>query len=84
MLRSYGELIKRVPILKYLIESGDAEALETLYKNVRILGHVALFSVNEKCSYAKDLIWREATILESLNLLSSNGSTTFMGHRTLH
>jgi hypothetical protein len=37
MLRSYGELIKRVPIVKGLVESGNAEALETLYKNVSIL-----------------------------------------------
>jgi hypothetical protein len=48
MQRSYDELIKRVPILKYLIDNGDAEALETLYKNVRILEHVAVFSVNKR------------------------------------
>jgi hypothetical protein len=35
MLRSYAELIKRVPLLKHLVEGGDAEALEVLYKNVR-------------------------------------------------
>jgi len=37
MLRSYDELIKRVPLVKYLVEDGDVEALEALYKNVRIL-----------------------------------------------
>jgi hypothetical protein len=35
MLRSYDELITRVPLLKYLIEDGDVEALETIYRNVR-------------------------------------------------
>lgn len=46
MRRSYRELIKKVPILKYLVESDDAEALEMLYKNVRIPGHLTVFSVN--------------------------------------
>jgi hypothetical protein len=82
MLRSYAELVRRVPLLNFVIESGDAEALETLYKNVRI-SFVAMFSVNENSSYVMDLIWREAMIQESSNLLSSNGSTIFMGLRTL-
>jgi hypothetical protein len=34
MLRSYGELIKRIPLLKHLRDNGDAEALAALYKNV--------------------------------------------------
>jgi hypothetical protein len=37
MLRSYDELIKRVPLVKHLVASGNAEVLEALYKNVRIL-----------------------------------------------
>jgi hypothetical protein len=37
MLQSYIELIKRVPLLKTLGDSGDVDALETLYKNVSIL-----------------------------------------------
>jgi hypothetical protein len=35
MLRSYDELIRRVPLLKHMVEEGEAEALEALYKNVR-------------------------------------------------
>ncbi len=34
MLRSYSTLITRIPLIKILVENGDMEALETLYKNV--------------------------------------------------
>lgn len=34
LIRSYEELVKRVPLLKDLSEQGDAESLEVLYKNV--------------------------------------------------
>jgi hypothetical protein len=37
MIRSYQELVKRVPLLKDLSEQGDIESLELLYKNVRPL-----------------------------------------------
>jgi hypothetical protein len=36
MLRSYGELIKRIPLVKSLVEDGTAETLEALYKNVSV------------------------------------------------
>ena len=36
MLRSYGELIKRMPLIKSLVEDGSAETLEVLYKNVSV------------------------------------------------
>jgi hypothetical protein len=36
MIRSYEELVKRVPLLKDLSEQGDAESLEVLYKNVSV------------------------------------------------
>ncbi len=34
ILRSYSTLITRIPLIKILVENGDVEALETLYKNV--------------------------------------------------
>lgn len=34
MLRSYHELVMRIPLVKNLVEVGDAEALEALYRNV--------------------------------------------------
>jgi hypothetical protein len=34
MIRSYEELIKCIPLLKDLMEQGDAESLNVLYKNV--------------------------------------------------
>ena len=37
MLRSYGELIKRMPLIKSLVEDGSAETLEVLYKNVSVV-----------------------------------------------
>jgi hypothetical protein len=33
-MRSYKELIKRIPLIKVLAEQGEGDALETLYKNV--------------------------------------------------
>jgi hypothetical protein len=38
MLRSYNELITRVPLIKILTESGDAESLDSLYRNVSVSG----------------------------------------------
>lgn len=83
MLRSYAELVKRVPLLNLVVENGDTEALEALYKNV-LSFFVTMSNANEICSYAKDLTWREVTTLESSSLLSSNGSMTFMDIRPLH
>jgi hypothetical protein len=34
MIRSYEELVKCIPLLKDLMEQGDAESLDVLYKNV--------------------------------------------------
>lgn len=34
MIRSYEELVKSIPLLKDLMEQGDAESLDVLYKNV--------------------------------------------------
>jgi hypothetical protein len=34
LMRSYRELIKRIPLVKTLIERGEIESLEALYKNV--------------------------------------------------
>jgi hypothetical protein len=34
LMRSYRELIKRIPLVKTLVEQGEIESLEALYKNV--------------------------------------------------
>lgn len=34
MARSYKVLIKQIPLIKTLVENGDADALENLYRNV--------------------------------------------------
>jgi hypothetical protein len=58
MIRSYRELIKRVPLLKDLSEQGDAESLEALYKNVSPLSYHCSHSFHAKFgSYAKVPIW---------------------------
>jgi len=36
-MKSYEELVKRIPLVKTLVEEGEAEALEALYKNVGTL-----------------------------------------------
>ena len=34
MQQGYSELIKRVPLVKSLVEQGDVDALSALYRNV--------------------------------------------------
>lgn len=35
MLRAYESLVNYVPLIKRLVEQGDAGSLDALYKNVR-------------------------------------------------
>lgn len=63
MARSYDQLVKHMAIVKTLVEQGDTQALENLYRNVRI------FTVTNICSFislyfsfAKDPTWLEATM----------------------
>jgi hypothetical protein len=58
MIRSYRELIKRVPLLKDLSEQGDASSLKLLYKNVSPLSHYYSHSFNTTVgSCAKEPTW---------------------------
>jgi hypothetical protein len=34
LMRSYKELVKRIPLVQTLVEQGEVDALEALYKNV--------------------------------------------------
>jgi hypothetical protein len=74
MIRSYEELVKRVPLLKDLSEQGDAESLEVLFKNVSLPSCNYLHVSNAVFfSCARDLTWPGLTTPAILNLPLSAG-----------
>lgn len=58
-MRSYEELVKRVPMVKKLIEQGDTDAVEQFYRNVcHTILYYTIFLSSNCSSVSKGLWWR--------------------------